>query len=168
MQAQIRLQGGAIEAVTASFAAIDAAYKRLHPFHNSVLEGVSLTLVYMDAPNSMVYLASSGGCQVAACSLQDGKVHMVSSPTQQPAGSDKQLAAWADIQTLPLDSRMDGLVLGSSGLWCDGRSHFNCTSFDIAPKKKNHLQVPGPQDSLQRYQHAYVTSGAPMKLLPLL
>lgn len=116
MQAQMRLQKGAIQAVTASFASIDAAYRRLHPFHGDIFEGVSLTMLYVDASSQVIHIASCGSCQAAACSLQNGRAVMVSSqPNLSPTAA--ACSSLSDVQSFPLDERIDGLLLGSTGLW---------------------------------------------------
>ena len=115
LQAQIRLQKGAIAAVASSFAAIDSSYRRLHPFHGNVFEGVNLTLAYLDAGSQMVFLASSGACQAAACSLSDRRAVLVAGLPE--SSSAEAQPAMSEVKTIPLDQRLDGIVLGSAGLW---------------------------------------------------
>ena len=111
LQAQLRLQNGAAAAMPASIAALDAAYRRLHPFHGDIMEGVSLTMVYVDSVSNAIYLASTGGAGSAASSSSDSQSLHVTGRHQSSAR--KQL----DVEVLPLDRETDCIVLGSAGLW---------------------------------------------------
>ena len=115
MQAQLRLQRGDISAITAALASINSAWRRLHPFHGDVLAGVSFTFVYIDLNYQTVFLASKGSCQAAACGIEEHKAVVVSAP-QALDGRVKEDGS-IQIQSMPLDHRLDGLVLGSAGLW---------------------------------------------------
>lgn len=109
LRAQLELQGGSATSFHAALTALDAAWQRMHPFHQTVLEGIhGLSLAYVDACRQLVYLAGYGSCRAVAGSKQPGGTAIV---------SQGKPGAVFSVETVPL-AEVGLIILGSTGLWC--------------------------------------------------
>ena len=113
LQTQLALFKGSPVAFQAAIATLDAAWKRSHPYHGSILEGVQgISIAYMDADRQTAYLASHGSCRAAAGRVQADQQATVTA-SQQPSATRAVFA----VETIPITD-VSCIIVGSSGLWC--------------------------------------------------
>ena len=62
--AQIKQHGGDVaKAIQAAVAHLNKTFRNLHPFNLDILEGVQVSLAYLDFASQKLYVASNGGCR---------------------------------------------------------------------------------------------------------
>ncbi|KAK9814679.1 hypothetical protein WJX72_009638 [[Myrmecia] bisecta] len=114
---QIKVQGGNIaKAFKVSMANMDSAFRSLHPFNSTILDGVQLTAAYVDLTDNKLYMAGNGecGCVVGSTNSQ-GDVEVVAEIGL--ARLPDHDAHQAGITTVQLTEAVDTIILGSQGYW---------------------------------------------------
>ena len=111
LQAQIELLDGATAAFQTAITALDTTWKRIHPFHLSVLEGINgISICYVDKYRLTAYLASYGTARaVAGGNAVDQKATVTDG---EHRAADTAFA----VEAVPLDS-ISHIVVGSSSFW---------------------------------------------------
>lgn len=113
IQAQLELLDGAPGALLAALASLDAAWKRMHPFHHSVLENVTgLSLSYVDASRKLVYLLGYG----SACAVAGSTAEPVADSLHASVAGSSLTNAPLHLGAVSLED-VDTIALGSTGMW---------------------------------------------------
>lgn len=117
---QIWALGEVHQAIRAAIFSLDRTWRDMHPFNRNVLEGISLSAVYVDLNSNWLYLASTGACravvgsrnsqgemEVTADVHREQHLHSANTPNSFSSG----------VATVHLTESIDTVILGSQGLW---------------------------------------------------
>lgn len=117
---QINRVGDVHPAIRAAIFSLDRTWRDMHPFNRNVLEGVSLSAVYVDLNHNWLYLASTGACRAIVGSRNSlGEMEIAADVHRGQHQHDRSTphALSSGVATVHLTEAVDTVILGSQGLW---------------------------------------------------
>ena len=117
---QIWAVGDVHQAIRAAIFSLDRMWRDMHPFNRNVLEGISLSALYVDLNSNWLYLASTGACRAVVGSRNSSGEMEVTADVhreQHHQSGNTPNSFSSGVATVHLTETVDTVVLGSQGLW---------------------------------------------------